>query len=40
LNPFKEKGIPLEQQVRTWKDIVQPPYEKQTVVPSHAVASS
>jgi rubrerythrin len=31
LNPFKEKGIPLEQQVRSWKDVVQPPYEKQTV---------
>jgi rubrerythrin len=31
LNPFKEKGIPLEQQVRSWKDVVRPPYEKQTV---------
>jgi rubrerythrin len=31
VNPFKEKGIPLEQQVRSWKDVVLPPYQKQTV---------
>jgi hypothetical protein len=31
VNPFKEKGVPLEQQVRTWKQVVQPPYIKQNV---------
>jgi len=31
INPFKEKGIPLERQYRTWKQIAQLPYRKQDV---------
>jgi Mn-containing catalase len=31
LNPFKEKGVPLEKQFRTWKQIAQLPYKKQEV---------
>lgn len=31
LNPFKEKGIPLEKQYRSWKQIAQLPYKKQEV---------
>jgi hypothetical protein len=31
MNPFKEKGIPLEDQVRSWKQIALPPYLKQEV---------
>jgi rubrerythrin len=31
LNPFREKGIPLEKQIRTWKQIALPPYRKQEV---------
>jgi rubrerythrin len=31
LNPFKEKGIPLEKQFRTWKQMAQLPYKKQEV---------
>jgi len=31
LNPFEEKGIPLEKQFRTWKQICQMPYKKQEV---------
>ena len=31
LNPFKEKGIPLEKQFRSWKQIAQLPYKKQEV---------
>jgi rubrerythrin len=31
LNPFQEKGIPLEKQYRTWKQIAQLPYRKQEV---------
>jgi rubrerythrin len=30
-NPLKEKGIPLEKQFRTWKQIAQLPYRKQDV---------
>jgi len=30
-NPLKEKGIPLEKQFRTWKQITQLPYRKQDV---------
>lgn len=31
INPFKEKGIPIEKQFRTWKQIAQLPYRKQEV---------
>ena len=31
MNPFQEKGIPLEKQVRGWKQIALPPYLKQEV---------
>jgi hypothetical protein len=31
MNPFKEKGIPLEEQIRSWKQVVLPPYVKQEV---------
>jgi rubrerythrin len=31
MNPFKEKGTPVEQQVRSWKDVAQAPYLKQEV---------
>lgn len=30
-NPFQEKGVPLEKQFRTWKQIAQLPYRKQDV---------
>lgn len=29
MNPLREKGIPLDRQVRTWKQIALPPYRKQ-----------
>src|SRR5436190_5348306 len=31
LDPFKEKGIPLEKQIRPWKQIALPPFRKQDV---------
>jgi hypothetical protein len=31
MNPFKEKGTPLEQQIRNWKQVALPPYLKQEV---------
>lgn len=31
LNPYEEKGIPLEKQFRSWKQIAQLPYKKQEV---------
>lgn len=31
LNPFKEKGIPLEKQFRAWKEIALTPFRKQEV---------
>jgi hypothetical protein len=31
LNPWREKGIPLEQQARSWKQIVREPYHKYEV---------
>jgi hypothetical protein len=31
MNPFREKGVPLEKQIRTWHQIVQAPYRKQEV---------
>jgi rubrerythrin len=31
LNPWKEKGIPLERQYRSWKQIVKDPYRKQDI---------
>ncbi len=31
LNPFKEKGTPMDKQVRSWKQIAQLPYKKQEV---------
>ncbi|HEX5139826.1 MAG TPA: hypothetical protein VFX19_02675, partial [Dehalococcoidia bacterium] len=31
MNPFKEKGTPLEKQVRSWKQVAQPPFRKQEV---------
>jgi hypothetical protein len=31
MNPFEERGIPLERQVRTWQQVALPPYRKQDV---------
>jgi hypothetical protein len=31
MNPFREKGTPLEKQFRTWRQIARPPYRKQEV---------
>ena len=31
LNPWQEKGMPLERQYRSWKQIVKTPYDKRTV---------
>ncbi|HEX5369642.1 MAG TPA: hypothetical protein VFY10_09550 [Dehalococcoidia bacterium] len=31
MNPFEEKGAPLERQVRTWSQVAQPPFRKQEV---------
>jgi hypothetical protein len=31
MNPFEERGIPLERQIRTWKQVSLPPYRKQDV---------
>src|SRR5688572_27797409 len=31
MNPFKEKGTPLESQVRSWKQVAQAPFMKQEV---------
>ena len=31
LNPWQEKGIPLERQFRSWKQIVKEPYRKQEI---------
>jgi rubrerythrin len=31
MNPFKERGIPLERQLRTWKQVALPPFRKQDV---------
>src|SRR5918911_2606954 len=31
LNPWQEKGIPLERQFRSWKQIVKDPYRKQEI---------
>ena len=31
LDPWHEKGIPLERQYRSWKQIVKDPYRKQEV---------
>jgi hypothetical protein len=31
MNPYEERGIPLERQLRSWKQVVLPPYRKQDV---------
>jgi hypothetical protein len=31
LNPFSENGIPLEKQIRQWKQVALPPFRKQEV---------
>jgi rubrerythrin len=31
LNPYDERGIPLERQIRSWKQVALPPYRKQDV---------
>jgi rubrerythrin len=31
MNPFEEKGTPLDRQLRTWKQVAQPPFRKQEV---------
>jgi len=36
LNFLKDKGTPLEKQRFTWKDLVQKPISKQTVLPGGA----
>ncbi len=33
LNPFKEKGIPIEKQVKTWSELETRPYDPKTVHP-------
>ena len=32
-NPLTEKGMPLEDQLRSWNDMLQPPYDPETVDP-------
>ena len=32
-NPLREKGIPLEAQLRTWREINVTPYDKESVHP-------
>jgi hypothetical protein len=31
MNPFRERGTPIEQQLRSWKHVALPPYRKQDV---------
>src|SRR5918912_3818414 len=31
LNPWQERGTPLDRQIRDWKDIARPPYDKREV---------
>jgi len=31
MNPFRERGMPIERQVRSWKQVALPPYRKQEV---------
>jgi rubrerythrin len=31
LNPYEERGIPLDRQIRSWKQVALPPYRKQDV---------
>jgi hypothetical protein len=31
MNPFRERGMPIEQQIRSWKKVALPPYRKQDV---------
>src|SRR5688572_11417884 len=31
MNPFREKGTPLEKQFRTWRQVAQPPYPQRDV---------
>jgi hypothetical protein len=31
LNPWREKGIPLEKQYRSWRQIVKVPFDKRDV---------
>jgi hypothetical protein len=31
MNPFEERGIPIERQIRSWKYVALPPYRKQDV---------
>jgi rubrerythrin len=31
MNPFEERGIPIERQIRSWKQVTLPPYRKQDV---------
>ena len=31
LNPYEERGLPLERQMRSWKQVALPPYRKQDV---------
>ena len=32
-NPLREKGVPLEAQLRTWRDLNVKPYDKDDVHP-------
>lgn len=31
MNPFEQRGIPLERQIRTWQQVALPPFRKQDV---------
>ena len=31
MNPFRERGIPIDRQIRSWKQVALPPYRKQDV---------
>ena len=31
MNPFEERGTPLDRQMRSWKQVALPPYRKQDV---------
>ena len=31
MNPYQERGLPLERQVRSWKNVALPPFRKQEV---------
>ena len=40
INLLRDRGVPLEQQRFTWRELVQAPYSKLTTTPSRGCASS